>query len=110
MGRFLEHARLYYFRNGGSEEYYIGSADLMTRNLESRVEALTPIKAVEMMDELRTFIDLQLEDRAGAWEMNSSGTYEMWEAESAGIHSQLELVERIRNQGSGGVSSSKKRL
>jgi polyphosphate kinase len=109
VGRFLEHARLYYFRNGGSEEYYIGSADLMTRNLESRVEVLTPIKAVEMMDELRTFIDLQLEGRAGAWEMNSDGAYEMWEAESADIHSQLELVERIRNQSSSGTSSSQKR-
>ena len=82
----------------------------MTRNLESRVEVLTPIKAVEMMDELRTFIDLQLEGRAGAWEMNSSGAYEMSEAESADIHSQLELVERIRNQSSSGTSSSQKRL
>ncbi len=44
VGRFLEHARIYYFRNGGDEEYYIGSADLMSRNLESRVEVLVPMR------------------------------------------------------------------
>ena len=44
VGRFLEHARIYYFKNGGEEEYFIGSADLMTRNLESRVEVVTLLK------------------------------------------------------------------
>ncbi len=106
VGRFLEHARLYYFRNGGSEEYYIGSADLMTRNLESRVEVLVPIKWPLMMDELRAFIDLQLEERAGAWEMDAAGTYRRWSAESAGPHSQQVLIERTRDHGSSGISSA----
>ncbi|MFN2354180.1 MAG: polyphosphate kinase 1, partial [Desulfopila sp.] len=44
VGRFLEHARIYYFKNGGQEEYYFGSADLMKRNLESRVEVVTPVE------------------------------------------------------------------
>ena len=44
VGRFLEHARLLYFRNGGDEEYFIGSADCMKRNLESRVEVFAPVE------------------------------------------------------------------
>ena len=44
VGRFLEHGRIYYFRNGGAEEYFIGSADCMTRNLESRVEVVVPVE------------------------------------------------------------------
>ena len=44
VGRFLEHARIYYFRNGGAEEYFIGSADCMKRNLESRVECSCPVE------------------------------------------------------------------
>ena len=94
VGRFLEHARLYYFRNGGAEEYYIGSADLMTRNLESRVEALVPIKAPELMEELREFLDPQLEDRAGAWEMDASGDYQRRTADSSKTHAQLVMLER----------------
>ena len=53
VGRFLEHARIYYFRNGGDEEYFIGSADLMKRNLESRVEVVTPVEDPALRDELR---------------------------------------------------------
>ena len=48
VGRFLEHARIFYFQNGGDEEYLIGSADTMKRNLESRVEVVTPIEAPKM--------------------------------------------------------------
>ncbi len=50
VGRFLEHSRIYYFRNGGNEEYYIGSADCMTRNLVSRVEVLTPVEPARAAD------------------------------------------------------------
>ena len=44
VGRFLEHSRIYYFRNGGSEEFYLGSADIMQRNLDRRVEVLFPVR------------------------------------------------------------------
>ena len=47
LGRFLEHSRIYYFLNGGAEEFFIGSADWMNRNLDWRVEAITPLKPVE---------------------------------------------------------------
>jgi polyphosphate kinase len=76
VGRFLEHARLYYFRNGGNEEYFLASADAMKRNLEYRVEVLVPIELPEMRKELRTFLDLQLNDRRSAWEMQSDGSYQ----------------------------------
>jgi polyphosphate kinase len=76
VGRFLEHARLFYFRNGGDEEYFIGSADLMTRNLESRVEVLAPIEAPELRAELRQLLSVQLDDRRSAWDMRADGSYE----------------------------------
>jgi polyphosphate kinase len=75
VGRFLEHGRVYYFRNGGREEYFIGSADLMTRNLTGRVEAIAPIEDASLQAELRTLLDLQLADRRSAWDMQPDGSY-----------------------------------
>ncbi len=75
VGRFLEHARLYYFRNGGKEEYFISSADAMKRNLEYRVEILAPVEAPQLRKELRTLIEVQLNDRRSAWEMQPDGSY-----------------------------------
>src|SRR5262249_33430955 len=68
VGRFLEHGRIYYFRNGGAEEYFIGSADAMKRNLESRVEVVTPVEDPVLRKELRAVIDLQLAPNRCAWE------------------------------------------
>jgi polyphosphate kinase len=75
VGRFLEHARILYFRNGGNEEYYIGSADMMRRNLESRVEVHVPIENSELRQELRLILDVQLADTRSAWDMQPDGTY-----------------------------------
>jgi polyphosphate kinase len=75
VGRFLEHARIYYFRNSGDEEYYIGSADLMTRNLESRVEVLVPIEHESLRRQLHAILEAQLGDQRGAWEMQADGGY-----------------------------------
>lgn len=75
VGRFLEHARIYYFRNSGDEEYYVGSADLMTRNLESRVEVLVPIEHEALRRQLHAILEAQLNDQRGAWEMQSDGEY-----------------------------------
>ena len=75
VGRFLEHARIAYFRNGGDEEYYIGSADCMQRNLESRVEVWVPVEDSELRKNLRRVIDTQLNDRRCAWEMQPDGSY-----------------------------------
>jgi polyphosphate kinase len=75
IGRFLEHGRVYYFRNGGAEEYFIGSADCMTRNLESRVEVVTPVEDPLLRRELRVVLDAQLKPNRCQWEMQSDGTY-----------------------------------
>jgi polyphosphate kinase len=75
VGRFLEHARIFYFRNGGDEEYLIGSADLMKRNLESRVETVIPVETPPLRQELRQIIDLQLADHRAAWDMRADGSY-----------------------------------
>ena len=75
VGRFLEHSRIYYFQNGGDEEYYIGSADLMKRNLESRVEVMVQISTPELCKELRAFLEAQLNDHRSAWDMQSNGRY-----------------------------------
>ncbi len=75
VGRFLEHGRVYYFNNNGEEEYFIGSADSMKRNLESRVEVLAPVEEPALREELRMSLDAQLGDKRGAWEMQPDGSY-----------------------------------
>jgi polyphosphate kinase len=75
VGRFLEHARIIYFRNGGAEEYYIGSADMMGRNLDSRVEVHAPVENPELRQELRLILDVQFADTRSAWDMNTDGVY-----------------------------------
>ncbi|WP_026841413.1 polyphosphate kinase 1 [Citrifermentans bremense] len=75
VGRFLEHARLYYFRNGGAGEYFIASADAMKRNLEARVEILCPVTAPEFVAELRAVFDCYDADHRSAWDMQPDGSY-----------------------------------
>jgi len=75
VGRFLEHSRLFYFRNGGNEEYLIGSADAMQRNLEHRVEVVVPVEDPVLRQDLRAFLDIQWSDRRSAWEMQADGSY-----------------------------------
>ena len=75
IGRFLEHSRVFYFHNGGSDRYYIGSADWMPRNLDRRVEALVPIEDPAIRQELDSLLDICLKDNRQAWEMQPDGTY-----------------------------------
>ncbi|MEM6553606.1 MAG: polyphosphate kinase 1 [Planctomycetota bacterium] len=75
IGRFLEHSRIYHFRNNGEPEYYIGSADWMYRNLNNRVECITPIYDVHHQARLQQIIDIMLADQRQAWDMNVDGTY-----------------------------------
>lgn len=76
IGRFLEHSRIYYFQNGGDEIVYVGSADLMPRNLSRRVEILFPIEDGRLIRRLRDrILQKYLEDDVGAWIMQPDGTY-----------------------------------
>ena len=76
LGRFLEHSRIFYFRNNGAEECYLGSADLMPRNLNRRVEVLFPVTQPEMIKRLRDeVLHSYLHDEVGARHMNKDGAY-----------------------------------
>ncbi|CAN2174810.1 Ppk Polyphosphate kinase [Candidatus Nanopelagicaceae bacterium] len=75
LGRFLEHSRIYSFHNGGSPEYYIGSADMMERNLDRRVEALLRVDEVAHQDALRTILDLSVSPRFRMWEMTEDDSW-----------------------------------
>ena len=79
IGRFLEHSRIFHFRNGAEQEvdgeYYIGSADWMHRNLESRIEAITPIEDQAHKAELQRILQTHLSDQRSAWDMKADGSY-----------------------------------
>jgi polyphosphate kinase len=100
VGRFLEHSRILYFHNGGESEYYIGSADWMKRNLESRVEVMAPVEDPRLRKELRAALDIQLADHRSAWEMHSDGSYtQRKDGEGRrGRSSQVLLAERAEKR------------
>ncbi|MDM3843942.1 MAG: polyphosphate kinase 1 [Aphanizomenon gracile PMC649.10] len=75
IGRFLEHSRIYYFYNHNQEEIYIGSADWMRRNLDRRVEVITPIKDQEIAKDLQEILGIMLADNRHAWELQPDGNY-----------------------------------
>lgn len=75
IGRYLEHSRIFYFHNNGQPEVFIGSADWMSRNLDRRVEAVTPIEDPLLVQQLKDILDIMLADNRQAWDLNSDGTY-----------------------------------
>ena len=75
IGRFLEHSRIFWFANDNNPEVYIGSADLMPRNLDRRVEAVTPIEEPEQKERLERLLNLYLNDNREAWDMQSDGSF-----------------------------------
>jgi polyphosphate kinase len=75
IGRFLEHSRLYYFYNNNQEEIYIGSADWMRRNLDRRVEVITPIQDPDIAKDLQEILGIMLADNRQAWDLQPNGTY-----------------------------------
>ncbi|MGB3682815.1 MAG: polyphosphate kinase 1 [Rubrobacteraceae bacterium] len=76
VGRFLEHARGLIFGEGEDEKVYLGSADLMQRNLDRRVEQLFPLRQDRHRNKVRRLLELQLADNANGWELNSGGSFE----------------------------------
>jgi polyphosphate kinase len=79
IGRFLEHSRIFYFSNngsnGGQEQVFIGSADWMPRNLDSRVEVITPVEEPRLIVELKQMLEIMLADNRQAWELQPDGSY-----------------------------------
>ncbi|RUR83171.1 polyphosphate kinase [Chlorogloeopsis fritschii PCC 6912] len=75
VGRFLEHSRIFHFHNNGKNEVFIGSADWMPRNLDRRVEAVTPVEEPELVQNLQNILQILLQDNRQAWELQSDGSY-----------------------------------
>jgi polyphosphate kinase len=92
VGRFLEHARLYGFRRGSERLWWMGSADLMPRNLDTRVELLAPIENPALRDEIEDTLGLCLSDDTFAWELRPDGVWERRQGRTRSAH--LALMER----------------
>ncbi len=103
IGRFLEHSRIFYFRNGAADEldgeFIIGSADWMYRNLLARVEAAAPIEKRHLRERLWEILNIMLRDRRQAWEMRSDGSYEQRKPEPGDIGTQQTLMNMARLHG-----------
>jgi polyphosphate kinase len=76
VGRFLEHSRIWTFANGKRRDHYIGSADLMPRNLDLRVEVVTPVTDPDLTGRLQEILDVMLADNVQAWELSVDGTWQ----------------------------------
>ncbi|HLH64223.1 MAG TPA: polyphosphate kinase 1 [Solirubrobacteraceae bacterium] len=92
VGRFLEHSRIYSFHRGSERRYYIGSADLMPRNLDTRVELLVPVERPELQAELQDTLDRCLADDTFAWTLGPDGAWTRREGRTRSVHA--ELMER----------------
>ncbi|HWD64746.1 MAG TPA: polyphosphate kinase 1 [Solirubrobacteraceae bacterium] len=98
VGRFLEHSRILSFQFGDECRYYIGSADLMPRNLDSRVELLTPVDSPELQAELEDTLDRCFADDTNAWTLDSEGRWHRRTGQDRSVH--RELMERTLAQAS----------
>jgi polyphosphate kinase len=104
VGRFLEHSRVYAFHRGDEHRYYIGSADLMPRNLDTRVELITPVEAPELQAELQDTLERCFADDTNAWVLGADGTWERRIGRSRSVH--RELIERTLATVSTGAAAS----
>ena len=92
IGRFLEHSRIFWFGNAGASEVFIGSADWMGRNLDRRVEAVTPIEDPMLRERIEQMLRTYLDDNRGAWEMQSDGHFMQRQPNDGERNSQLQLM------------------
>lgn len=101
IGRYLEHSRLFYFRNGAENpvdgEFFLGSADWMYRNLHARVECIVPIRDRALREKLWEIIQLHLKDQRQTWDMHPDGTYTQRKGGDPGIQAQLMSLVRARS-------------
>jgi len=103
VGRFLEHTRIFYFYNGGQEEVYLGSADLMRRNLDRRVEILFPIESPKLRDRIiKDILRVNLEDNVKVRLLGSDGVYERLKPrkDEAAMNAQEWLIKNWRSRDS----------
>ncbi len=93
LGRFLEHARLYYFHRRGEQQLYLASADMMTRNTQNRVELATPVLDHSCKRELLNYLEMQLND-PHAYHMDEHGNYHRQASDSDAADAQQQMLER----------------
>ena len=96
IGRFLEHSRAYYFANGGKPELYLGSADIMPRNLDERVETLFPVFDKSLIRSVRADLELMLIDNVKAWQGGPDGSYTLIRNDAEKIDSQRLFMKMKR--------------
>ncbi|OCG72738.1 RNA degradosome polyphosphate kinase [Microbacterium sediminis] len=96
LGRYLEHSRIFAFDNDGSPEVYIGSADMMHRNLDRRVEALVKIASPKHIRELMSFFDLAMDDGTATWHLGVDGIWERHHLDANG-RQLIDLQDRTMN-------------
>ena len=96
VGRFLEHSRIYSFHRGDEHRYYIGSADLMPRNLDTRVELLGPVENRELQAELEDTLERCLADDTFSWTLEEDGEWQRREGRTRSVH--REMMERTLAQ------------
>ena len=100
VDRFLEHGRIFYFHNGGQEEYYLSSADWMPRNLDRRIEVMWPVQDAALKKTVREILDVELADTVKARMLLSDGTYRRVRGKKR-LRSQEELYRRARKKSEG---------
>lgn len=98
VDRYLEHSRIFVFHNAGDPQYYIGSADLMSRNLDHRIEVGVPIWNEELKKELQTILDIQWHDNVKARLLGKSDLNHYVENEQTPVRSQVETYQYFKNQ------------
>jgi polyphosphate kinase len=97
LGRFLEHSRIYHFHNAGDDEYWIGSADLMNRNLDRRIETLVRVDHPEHKRRLQELISLYCDPRIKRWEMQNDGEWRRFNGDET-FDLQEHLIKEYRGK------------
>jgi polyphosphate kinase len=110
VGEFLEHSRVFGFANGGSADWYIGSADLMDRNLDRRVEAVVPVEDPEARARLAEFIEIMLADDRRSWQLGADATWRRTE-QITGVPGTIDTHEELKARAlaAGSVATSPRR-
>jgi polyphosphate kinase len=101
VGRFLEHSRIFHFANGagpGAPHYYIGSADVMPRNLDRRVEVLVRVDHPDLQHRLQEILDVELADDTLAWVLDGDGTYRRLQGRTVNAQDRFQELATARNE------------
>lgn len=111
VGKFLEHSRIYYFLNGGNEEIYMGSADMMPRNLDKRVEILFPVEDEKIKSDIKEILNIQMEDTDKTHIMNSDGVYERIDKRGKrALNSQEYFIDQAKERRNNSVIRSERKF